>query len=98
MASFLYKYIMEVEQLEHLAEMVYMSVEIRTEDQDIIDIYKTKRKVTKDLIHHPLEGVLGVPESKRKAEEFKHTKLHNDLCFLDVVFTHGHLIITFVQI
>ena len=36
-------------------EMVYMSFEIRTEEQFIIDIYKTKQKVTKDLIHHPLE-------------------------------------------
>ena len=72
---------MEVEQLEHLAEMVYMSVEIRTEDQDIIDIYKTKQKVTKDLIYHPLEGVPGVTESIRNAEELAHTKWNNDCCF-----------------
>ena len=75
-----------------------MSVEISTEDQDIIDIYKTKQKVTKDLIYHPLEGVPGVTESIRNAEELAHTKWNNDCCFLDVFFTHGHLIITFVQI
>ena len=50
-----------------------MSVEIRTEDHDIIYIYKTKRKVTKDLIHHLLEGVPRIPESERKAEELEHT-------------------------
>ena len=76
---------LEAEQLQHLAEMVYMGVEIRTEDQDILDIDKTKRKVTKDLIHHPLEGVPGIPESKRKVEELKYTEQHNDCCSLDVV-------------
>ena len=72
---------LEAEQLKHQAEKVYMSVEIKTEDQDIINIYKTKRKVTKDLIHHPLEGVPGFPESERKAEDLEHTKRHNDNCF-----------------
>ena len=34
---------MEVEQLENLAMMVYMSVQIMTEDQDIVYINKTDR-------------------------------------------------------
>ena len=54
---------LEVEQLECLAEMVYMSVKIRTQNQYIINIHKTEWKVPKDLINHPLEGVSGISES-----------------------------------
>ena len=35
---------LEAEQLEHLAEMVYMNVQIRTEDQDIINLNKKNRR------------------------------------------------------
>ena len=62
------------------------------------DINKTKRKVTKDLSHHPVEGVPSVPDFERKAKELEHTKQCNDCCFLDVIFTYGPLIITCVQI
>ena len=43
-------------------------------------------------------GVPGLPESKGKAEKLEYTKQCDDCCFLQVIFVHWHLIITFVQI
>ena len=43
-------------------------------DKDIVNVDKAKQKISQDLIHHSMECVPGVPESKGKAKEFEHSK------------------------
>ena len=50
------------------------------------------------MIHHPLKGVPGVPESKGEAEKLEHAKWCDDCCFLNVILAHGYLIIPLVGI
>ena len=33
---------------------------------------KTVRQITLDLVHHPMKGIAGAPESKGKAQELEH--------------------------
>ncbi len=47
-------------------------------DQDIIDVGETVGEVSKDRIHHPLEGVPRVPEAEGKTQEHKHPKRSDD--------------------
>ena len=51
---------------------------------DVIKIDKTKRNFLRDLVHYPLEGLGGVPEAKREAEELKESKGSDDGSFWDV--------------
>ena len=55
-------------------------------------------ELQKGLIHHSVEGVPGVHESKGKVEKLEHTKRRDDNHFLNVVYVHWHLAITFVPI
>ena len=39
------------------------------ENQYTVNIDKTKQKITKDPVHHPLEGLGRITEAKREAEK-----------------------------
>ena len=52
---------------EDLTEMINVLLQTGAKHQDIIDIGETIRKISKDGIHHPLEGVSRVPETKGQA-------------------------------
>ena len=75
-----------------------MSVFIRTKDQNVIDVNKAEYKVTYDLIHHSLESVPGIPETKGKAEKLERTEWCDDRHFLNVILVHRYLIIPLVEI
>ena len=77
-----------------MAEILFMSVFIRTKDQNVIDVNKTEWKVTQD----PLESVPSVPEPEGKSKELKHTKQCDDRHFLNFILVHRHLIIPLVEI
>ena len=55
---------MEVAEVEHTAEMLLMRGQRVGENQYIVKIDKTKQKITKDPVHHPLES-LGGRETKK---------------------------------
>ena len=75
-----------------------MSIQIRTEDQYIVEIEETEWNVTQYLIYHPLKSIPSVPESKGEAEEFEHTKRHDNRRLFNVILAHGHLVTVLVQI
>ena len=52
---------------EDLMKMIYVLLQTAAKHQDIIDVGETIRKVPKDRIHHPLEGVPRVPEAEGQA-------------------------------
>ena len=64
----------ETAEVKDTAEMLMVRVQGVRENQYIIQIDETKQKITKDLVHHPLECQGGVPEAKREAEELKESK------------------------
>ena len=78
--------------------MLYMFLLTATKHQDIIDVGEAIRQISKDRIHHPLEGVPCIPESEWHAQELKHPEWCDDRCLADVFLGHGNLIIPFLQI
>ena len=68
------------------------------ENQYIVKIDKTKRKITKDPVHHPLVGLGSVPEAKREAEKLKMAKGSNDGGLQESSRSHRNLEITFLEI
>ena len=67
-------------------------------NKDVVKIDKTKWKITKDPVHHPLEGPGSIPEAKRKAEKFKEAKGSNDGGLQNISWPDGNLEITFLEI
>ena len=57
---------------------------VLAEDQYGIHLNKTKCKITKNEIRHPLEGVASVPEAKGHTDELVHAKGGDDGSLLDV--------------
>ena len=78
--------------------MLNMRSYIRAEDQDIINVKKTVGLITKDLIHHPLEGIPSVPEFEGKAEKLKHPKRSDDCCLGDVLGGHWNLVVSLLRV
>ena len=69
---------MEAAEVEHRVEMLLMRGQRVRENEDVVKIDKTKLKITKDPVHHPLEGLVSVPEAERKVEKFEEAKVSND--------------------
>ena len=65
---------LEAAKIEDTAEILLMRFHKVGENQDIIKIDETKWKLTKDLVHHPLESLGGVPEAKGKTGNSKRPK------------------------
>ena len=72
-----------------------MRGEIPTENQDVVLIKEKKGKITQHLM---LEGVAGLSQTKRHAEEFVHPKGGDDGGLLDVLRSRRNLIITFLKV
>ena len=61
----------EAAEVKHTTEMLLMRGQKVAENQYIVKIDKTKRKLTKDPVHHPMEGLGSVLEAKREAEKIE---------------------------
>ena len=62
---------MEVAEVKHTAEIMRMRGKKVGENKNVIKIDKTKWKITKYPVHHPLEGLGSVLEAKRKVKKFE---------------------------
>ena len=79
-------------------KMIYVLLQIAAKHQDIIDVGETIRKVSKDRIHHPLEGVPCIPEAKGKAQKLEHPEWSDDRCLTDIFFSHQNLVIPLLKV
>ena len=89
---------MEAAEVEHSAEMLLMRGQRVGENQFVVNIDKTKWKITKDPVHHSLEGPGSVPEAERKGGKFKEAEGSNDGGLRNISWPHGNLEITFLEI
>ena len=89
---------MEVAEVEHTAEMLLMRGQRVGEIQYVVKVNKTKGKITKDPVHHPLEVLGSNPEAKREAEKLEEAKGSNDCGVRNMSGSHGNLEITFLEI
>ena len=64
----------EAAEVKHTTEMLLMRGQKVAENQYIVKIDKTKRKLTKDPVHHSLEGLGSVLEAKRGQRNSKRLK------------------------
>jgi hypothetical protein len=84
--------------IKNLLEMEEMLFPGRTENEEIVQIDEKERKGTEKGVHETLESLGGIFETKWHEIEFEKTK-GSDYCrFWNVVFLHGHLIVTLFQI
>ena len=85
---------MEAAEVQHTAEMFLMRGQRVGENQYIAKIDKTKLYLTKDPVHHPLEGLGTVSEVKREAEKLKKAKGSDDGGLWNIGRPHRNLEIT----
>jgi hypothetical protein len=64
----------------------------------IIQVSEHEWKVTKKVIHQPLECLSGVYKAKRHEKILKQTKRCDDRRFGDVDWVHGYLMVPFDQV
>ena len=50
-------------------------------------------QITLDLVHHPLEGIAGIPQAEREAEKLKHPERRNHWCLRDILRGHWYLVV-----
>ena len=89
-----YSEAVEAKEVKHMAEM-YLVLEGIGRKQDIMEIDKAKRFISKNLT---LEGLGSVPETEGKAKKFKEAKRSNSGSLRNVSGSHGNLEITFLDI
>ena len=68
------------------------------ENQNIIQVDKAERQITKDSVHYPLKCLSSIPEAKRKAEKLEEAKGGDDGSLWDVSREHWNLEITFLKV
>ena len=61
-------------EVEHTVEMLLMRGQGVGKNPNIFKVDETKQKISKDLVHHSLEGLGSIPEANRKAEKLKSPK------------------------
>jgi hypothetical protein len=66
--------------------------------QNVVDVAKGEGEASQHLVHHPLEGLARVPQSKWHADEFNQAKRRDDRRFLHVRRGHRDLMIFLLQI
>jgi hypothetical protein len=54
--------------------MLYMFLHLAAVDDNVSQIHEEEIEASHDAVHHPLEGVAGIPQSKGHAKKFKKTK------------------------
>ena len=88
---------MESAEVEHMAEMLLMRGQRVGENQYIVKINKSKWKINKDPVHHPLEGLGSIPEAEREVEKLEEAKGSNDGSLRNISWPHGNMEITFLE-
>ena len=89
----------EAAEVEHTVEMLLMRGQRVGENQYVVKIDKTKMKSTKDLVHHPLEGLGSILEAKiRGGSKLEKATGSNDGGLWNIDGSHGNLEITLMEI
>ena len=68
------------------------------ENQNIIQVDKAERQITKDSVHHPLKRWSSILEAKRKAKKLEEAKGVDDGGLWDISRAHWNLEITFLKV
>ena len=79
----------EVTVVKDVAKVQLMRLPEVRKHQNIIKINETEREITKDLVHHPLKSLGGIPEAKGEAEELEEAKGSDDCNLGNVGRSHG---------
>ena len=67
-------------------------------DQHVIEVHEGVLEASQDLIHHPLECLACISQTKGHPEKFEEAKRSDDHSFWDILFCHWYLVITLPQI
>ena len=67
-------------------------------DENIIQVNKTKGKVTKYIIHHSLERLSCAPKAKREKQELEQAKRSNNSSLDNILISHRNLIVPLLQV
>jgi hypothetical protein len=62
--------------------------------QNVVQVAEGKIQSAQHLVHESLEGLAGVPQPKRHAEEFPQPKRIDHRSPVDVAFLDGYLVVT----
>ena len=89
---------MEATEGEHTAKMLLMRGQGVEWNQYVVKVDESKQKISKDLVHHSLEGLGSVPKAKREAEKFKEYKGSNDGGLRNISGPHRNLEITLLEV
>ncbi len=54
--------------------MLYMFLHLAAVDVNVVQIHEEEIEAINDAVHHLLEGVAGIPQSKGHAKKFEETK------------------------
>ena len=69
---------MEVAEVKHTVEMLLMRGPGVGKKQNIIKVDETQWNISKHHVHHSLQGLGSIVETKREAEELEEAKGSND--------------------
>lgn len=87
-----------VEAAEHSLEMQQKFLLIVAGDEDVVNIDAAEVKTAQKRVDEPMEGLVGVPESKRHKEELGRAEQCGDGGFRDVFLCYWNLVINSYQI
>ena len=79
--------------VKKLADIAEMRFCISTGNQDVNNVDKTVRNVTKNLVHHSLKCASSVPQTKRHPDPLEQAKRSYDCRLQNVSFALENLVI-----
>ena len=84
-----------IEEVEDVTEVADMGGPVPAEDEDVVEVDEDEGYTTKNPVHHPLERLGRIPETKWHFQKFKKAKRGHDRRLEDVLGGHGNLILSF---
>ncbi len=83
---------------EEETEVLLVLVLVAAGHQDVVQVHKGKVQSSADVVHQALEGLSGVAQTKRHAEELKEVERSDDGSLGDILWSHRDLVVAANQV